>query len=393
MDLSFSPEEEAFRLEIRSWIRETMPARLKRKAELCGHFEIPEIMEWHRLLYQKGWVAPHWPKEYGGGGFDSTRCHILAEELDLSGAPELIPYGLFMIGPLLMYGGNARQQSRFLPKILSGEEIWCQGYSEPNAGSDLAALRTRAVDAGDSYVVSGQKTWTSFAQHADWIFCLVRTDTRGKKQEGISFLLIDMKSPGLHVRPMLTLAGTQSLCETFFDDVKVPKENLLGSPGEGWTLAKVLLEHERLLTGSVGPLLRTLRKLKRIAKDTRVNGRSLLDDPQIRLKIARLELRLRAHQLANYRALAAQQADKLPGPEASILKLVATHLQQEADELTLELLGPNTLSWFNEPGVIPPLEQWVMSNFCYHRASTIAAGSSEIQKNIIAKRVLGLPSM
>jgi alkylation response protein AidB-like acyl-CoA dehydrogenase len=266
----------------------------------------------------------------------------------------------------------------------------------------LASLRTSALDAGDHFVVNGQKTWTTYGKEADWIFCLVRTDTTAKKQQGISFLLIDMKSPGVEAKPMLTLGGTPAFCETFFENVKVPKENLLGPLNGGWTLAKALLGHERTLIGSVAPVLRGLRRLKTIARETKLCSRadprastlgdlSLLDDPVVRAKVARLELRAQAHQMANYRALADQAAGKQPGPETSILKIVATTLQQEVDELTMEAMGHNALTWQSNPeGTVPPLEAWVGSSFCYDRAVTIYGGSNEIQRNIIAKAILGL---
>ncbi len=393
MDLSFSAEEEAFRDEVRAFLSQALPTDLARKAERGEYFHHDEIMVWHRILYEQGWVAPHWPKAFGGAELDATRRFILAEEQALMGTPPLSPFGLSMVGPLIMRFGTPEQHQRHLPGILRGEVAWCQGYSEPNAGSDLASLRTSAVDAGDHFVVNGQKTWTTYGQYADWIFCLVRTEPSEKKQAGISFLLIDMKSEGIAVKPMLTLGGTPAFCETFFDNVKVPKENLLGPLNGGWALAKALLGHERTLIGSVAPILRSLKRLKAIARETTRDGMPLLDDPVLRSKIARLSLRAQAHQMANFRAVADQAAGKHPGPEASILKIVATTLQQEVDELTMEVMGHNSLNWQTNPeGVVSPLEQWVGSGFCYDRAVTIYGGSNEIQRNIIAKAILGLPS-
>jgi len=391
MDLSFSPEEEAFRHEVRAWIAQNMPSHLKAKAEQAAHFEMPEVMEWHKLLHAKGWVAPHWPKEFGGPGFTATQRFILGEELELAGTPPLSPFGLVMVAPLIMRFGSDAQRQRFLPKILSGDEVWCQGYSEPNAGSDLASLRTMAVDAGDHFVVTGQKTWTTYAQYADWIFCLVRTSTEGKKQQGISFLLIDMKTPGVEVKPMQTLGDTPAFCDTFFDNAKVPKENLLGPLNGGWNLAKALLGHERTLVAAVGQTRRNLRLAKRLAAHhLGANGKPLLEDPHFRSKLARLEMRLRAHQMTNYRALAQQQKGHHPGPESSILKLVGSMLVQEADELCMELMGQSSLAWHDDEAV-EPFERWVPPTFCYDRATTIYAGSNEIQKNIIAKLILGMP--
>lgn len=393
MDLSFTSEHEKFRAEVRAWIAETMPPELAAKCEVDASFEMDEIMRWHELLYARGWVAPHWPREHGGAGLDATERFILSEELELAGAPGLSPFGLSMVGPLLIQFGSDAQKQRFLPKILAGEELWCQGYSEPGAGSDLAALRTSArTDRNGDFVVSGQKTWTTYAQYADWIFCLVRTDGGGKKQEGISFLLIDMKSPGVEVQPMLTLGGTPAFCETFFDNVVVPRDNLVGPLHGGWTLAKALLGHERTLIALVGPSRRALRRIKRIAAATMSGGRPLLEDPALRQRIARLEIRLRALQMTNYRALAEAQLGHAPGPESSILKVVGTEIHQACLELAMDVMGHDALAWFNEPGVVPPQEQWVASSFCYSRADSIYGGSNEIQRNVMAKYILGLPS-
>jgi len=391
MDLSFTPEHEAFRAEVRAWIQEAMPAHLKAKAAVDGNFDTHEVMEWHKILYSRGWAAPHWPKDFGGPGFDATQRFILSEELELAGAPGLSPFGLAMVGPLIIQFGNEAQKKRYLPKILAGEEVWCQGYSEPNAGSDLASLRCAAIDDGKGhFAVTGQKTWTTYAQYADWIFCLVRTNPKGKKQEGISFLLIDMKTPGIEVKPMLTIGGTPAFCETFFDNALVPKENLVGPLDGGWTLAKALLGHERTLIAGIGLSARAIRRVKRIAAATLVGGKPMLEDPGMRAKIARLELKLKSLQMANYRTLAGAQLGKAPGPESSILKLRGSEIQQQAFELAMEIMGHDSLSWFNDEGVIPPGEQWVASTFNYTRATTIYGGSSEVQKNIIAKGALGL---
>src|SRR5215471_21570423 len=271
MDLSFSPEELAFRDEVRAWLAEAMPKHLRDKAEVDAHFDHKEVMEWHKLLAQKGWVAPHWPKEFGGPGFDATRRFILTEELELAGTPHLSPFGLVMLGPLLMQFGTDAQKKRFLPKILSGEEVWCQGYSEPNAGSDLASLQLRAVKNGDDYVLNGQKTWTTYAQYADWIFVLARTGTDGKKQEGISFLLADIKNtPGITVKPFLTTGGTDAFSETWFKDARVPQKNRVGPENGGWAMAKALLGHERTLIGGIAESKRMLGLAKRIARETPV---------------------------------------------------------------------------------------------------------------------------
>ena len=393
MDLSFTAEDQAFRSEVREWIAAALPEDLAAKARASAQFSHGEIMTWHEILAAKGWAAPHWPKAFGGPGFSATQRFIFNEELELAGVPPLSPFGLVMVGPLIQRFGTDAQKARFLPKILAGEEVWCQGYSEPNAGSDLASLRTSAEDRGDHFVVNGQKTWTTYAQYAQWIFCLVRTNNAVKQQAGISFLLIDMNTPGIEVRPMLTLSHSPAFCDTFFDNVEVPKENLLGPLDGGWTLAKALLGHERTLVGAVGLVRRWLRLAREIAGNTAgPDGRSLLEDPAWKRRFAALEMRLRAHQMTSYRALAEQQKGRHPGPESSILKIVGTELIQRAGELCMEIMGHDALAWLPEEGIVPDNERWVGPSFCYDRATTIYAGSNEIQRNIIAKHILALPS-
>ena len=390
MNLTFTEEEEAFRQEVRTWIQSAMPEDMRKKANGEGRFSPEDSATWHRILYEKGWVAPHWPEQHGGTGWDAARRFIFNEEMEMAGAPELSVFGLSMVGPLIVNFGTDAQKARFLPKILAAEEFWCQGYSEPDSGSDLASLRTTAEDAGDHFIVNGQKTWTSYAQYADWIFCLVRTDPSVKKQAGITFLLIDLKSPGVEVRPMLTLGHTPAFCDTFFENVKVPKENVVGGINNGWTMAKALLGHERTLLAMIGPCRRTLHRIKRIASTKIVNGRPMLEDPVWRGKIARLEMRFRAHLMVSYRALAEQQKGRMPGPESSILKLVGTELVQQLSELAMEVMGENSLTWYNE-GLVSPIEESIGPYFCYERAATIYGGSNEIQRNVIAKMILQLP--
>jgi alkylation response protein AidB-like acyl-CoA dehydrogenase len=392
MDMSFTPEEDAFREEVRAWIQEAMPPEMKAKAEVDGNFDMKEIMQWHKILHAKGWIAPHWPQEVGGTGWDVAKRFIFQEELELSGAPGLSPFGLSMVGPLIIQFGNEAQKQRFLPKILSGEEVWCQGYSEPNAGSDLASLQLRAEDDGQgNYVLNGQKTWTTYAQYADWIFLLARTDSTVKKQSGISFILCDMKSKGVVAKPFLTTGGTPAFCETWFENVVVPKQNRVGEENMGWTYAKALLGHERTLVAGVGMSGRALLRAKRIAANTVADGRPLIEHPGYRHKIARLEMKLEALKMANLRAVAGAKLGHAPGPESSILKLRGTEIQQDCFDLLLELMGPNALSWFNDDDVVPPRQQWVAPAYNYIRAATIYAGSNEIQRNVIAKYILGLP--
>ncbi|PRQ06615.1 acyl-CoA dehydrogenase family protein [Enhygromyxa salina] len=393
MDLNFTSDEQAFRAEVRAWIHEALPEDLAVKARASAQFTHDELMRWHEILAAKGWVAPAWPKPFGGPGFSAAERFIFNEELELAGTPPLSPFGLVMVGPLIQRFGTDAQRERFLPKILSGEEVWCQGYSEPNAGSDLASLRMSAEDRGDHFVVNGQKTWTTYAQYADWIFCLVRTNAAGKKQSGISFLLIDMRSKGVEARPMLTISHSPAFCDTFFDNVEVPKANLLGPIDGGWTLAKALLGHERTLVGSPGLVRRWLRLAREIATaQVGDDGRPLVEDPHWSRRFAELEMRLRAHQVTIYRALSEQLKGRHPGPETSILKIVGTDLIQRVGELCMELMGHDALAWLPEPGVVPANEAWVGPSFCYDRAATIYAGSNEIQRNIIAKHILQLPS-
>ena len=392
MDLSFSPEQERFRAEVRSWIQAAMPAPIRDKARNHNAFEHDETMEWHRILYAKGWAAPKWPREHGGADLDSTQRFILAEELSLAGTPALSPFGIGMVGPLLCQYGSPEQQQRFLPKILSGEETWCQGYSEPGAGSDLASLALKADDDGQgNFVLNGQKTWTTYAQYADWIFVLARTNPgAGKRQQGISFLLCDMTTPGVRVEPFLTLGGTPAFCDTYFDDVKVPQANLVGPLHGGWSMAKALLGHERVGIGDVSGSTRALHNIKRIATRTLANGKPLIEDPAFRAKIARLEIRIESLRMVIWRTLAGAERGKAPGPESSILKIRGSELSQECGELAMELMGHDALSWFNE-GAVPPNEYWVPSTFNYQRATTIYGGTNEIQRNVIAKGILRLP--
>ncbi|HEY8494278.1 MAG TPA: acyl-CoA dehydrogenase family protein [Myxococcota bacterium] len=394
MDLAYTPEQLAFRREVREWIQDAMPPHLKAKAQGAGHYEHEEIMEWHRILYRQGWVAPHWPKEYGGTGWDIARRHIFGEELVRANAPQLSPFGLMMVGPLLIQFGTPEQKARFLPKILSGEEVWCQGYSEPNAGSDLASLQLRADKDGDDYVLNGQKTWTTYAQYADWIFVLARTSWTGKKQEGITFILADIKNtPGITVKPFLTTGGTYAFSETWFQNARVPQSNRVGPENGGWTMAKALLAHERTGIGGIAESKRWLQLCKRIARETPVGDATLFDDRSFRERIARLEMRLRSLELLQLRTLAAAQLGRAPGPESSILKLVGTEIQQEATELCMDAMGHDALGWLDAPPeVLPAIEQGVASSFNYLRAATIYGGSNEIQRNIIAKQILRLPT-
>jgi alkylation response protein AidB-like acyl-CoA dehydrogenase len=394
MDMSFTPEQVAFRNEVRDWIQQAMPPELKKKATEGGSFTHEETTVWHKILHKQGWVAPHWPKQYGGTGWDVTQQFIFNEEIIRANAPIIPPFAVYMLAPLLIEFGTDAQKERFLPKILSGEEYWCQGYSEPNAGSDLASLQCKAEIDGDHFVLNGQKTWTSHGQYADWIFCLVRTDsTSKKKQEGISFVLVDIKNtPGVEVKPFLTLGGLPSFCDTYFENARVPVSNLVGKLNGGWTVAKALLGHERITISGINEATRVLQMLKEMGRNTKVGAGTLLDDAGFRQKLANYEIRLRAIQMAQYRTLASMQSGKAPGPESSILKLRGTDLLQYGYEIAMDAMAYNSISWFNEEGVIPSGQQSVASQFNYLRAATIYGGSNEIQRNIIAKMILGLPA-
>jgi alkylation response protein AidB-like acyl-CoA dehydrogenase len=393
MELSYTDEQIRFREEVRSWISEAMPPEIKKKAEDGANFEHAEIMQWHKILYAKGWVAPNWPEEVGGPGWDVAKRSIFQEECVRANTPGLSPFGLSMVGPLLIQYGTPEQKARFLPKILAGEEVWCQGYSEPNAGSDLANLQLRADDDGDHYVLNGQKTWTTYAQYADWIFVLCRTSAAGKKQEGITFLLADVRNTeGIEVKPFLTTGGTYAFSETWFKDARVPKENRVGPEGGGWTMAKALLGHERTGIGGIADSARNLRTVKTIAQRTPVGTGTLFDDDAFRTRIARKEMRLRAIEILNLRQLAAAQLGHAPGAESSVLKIVGTEMQQETLELAMDAMGHNAMGWLDSPeDALPSYQQAIASQFNYARAATIYGGSNEIQKNIISKQMLRLP--
>ena len=398
MDISLKPEDIAFRDEVRRFTADALPESIRRKQAAGIHLDKADIVRWHRILYEKGWVAPNWPAEYGGAGFSPLQRHIFERETSRAGAPWVLPFGVQMVGPVIMAFGGPEQKARFLPRILSCDDVWCQGYSEPGAGSDLASLRTRAVRDGDNYVVNGQKTWTSYAHWADMIFCLVRTSTEGKPQEGISFLLIDMKSPGVTVNPIVTIGGRHEVNDVFFDDVRVPVANRVGEENKGWTYAKYLLRFERAGSAEVGVQKRQVARLRDIARAERVDGGPLIEDRRFREKLADLEIQLATIDYTEMRVLAAESIGAEPGPEVSMLKLRGTEIQQRISELLLEAIGgaanpyvPEALSdgWNEEPigaahaaGIAPHYFDW--------RKASIYAGSNEIQKNIMTKMVLGL---
>jgi alkylation response protein AidB-like acyl-CoA dehydrogenase len=393
MELSYTAEEQEFRKEVRAFLKDKLPPELARKVKESKIATRDDMMRWHRILYEKGWIAPAWPKEHGGADWSLIQRHIYDEEAAEAGAPAVAPFGLVMCGPVIMKYGNQKQKDFFLPKILSGEIVFCQGYSEPGSGSDLASLKTKAERDGDNYKVNGQKTWTSMARWADWIFCLVRTDPAAKKQEGISFLLVDMKSPGIRVRPIMTMDGGAEINETFFDDVIVPQANRIGEENKGWTYAKFLLGNERTSIGQVGGSKRELKKLKDIARAEQMD-----ESRRFRDKVALLEIDLMSLEVMNLRMIAGLRDGRGPGTEASILKIKGSEIQQRITELTFEALGPSALpfqreameeGWNGEvvgPDYAPP----VAPKYFNMRKTSIYGGSNEIQHNILAKAMLGL---
>ena len=393
MDLDYSADERAFRDDIRGWLRAHLPAPLRAKVAGYDHLDRTELMTWHRILARQGWVAPAWPVEWGGTGWNVVQRYIFEEECGYAGAPPLVPFGLTMCASVLLRFGTDAQKARFLPRIYQGDDFWCQGYSEPGAGSDLAALRTTAVRHGDRYVVNGQKIWTTMAHMADWIFCLVRTDAAlERKQDGISFLLIDMKSPGITVRPIELMDGGREVNEVFFDDVEVPQDQRVHDEGKGWTVAKYLLGHERMNTARIGTSLRELEQLKAFAAGQRKHGRPLVDDPRFRDKLSRLEIELMALAVTNLRFLDQLRGGKAPGAEISMLKIKGTEIQQALTELMMQTAGPlaQVFRPVDAAARFDALTASLVPRYCNVRKATIYAGSNEIQRNIIAKLALGL---
>jgi alkylation response protein AidB-like acyl-CoA dehydrogenase len=399
MELAYTQEEQAFREEVKGFVRDNLPADIQDKVLNGKKMGREDYLRWHRALHKKGWVAPNWPVEHGGTGWTAVRRHIFDDEMAEAGAPAVIPFGVTMCGPVVIRFGSDWQKQYFLPKILSGEHVWCQGFSEPGSGSDLASLRTKAVREGDHYVVNGQKIWTTSAHFADWIFNLVRTDPGAKKQqEGISFLLIDMKTPGITVKPIVTMDGGAEVNEVFFDNVKVPAQNLVGEEHKGWTYAKFLLGNERTGIARVGASKRELKKLKEIVVAERADGAPLAASPRFRDKLASLEIELMALEITNLRMIAAMRGGKGPGPESSILKIKGSEIQQRLTELAMEALGPYALpfqreameaGWNGEP-IGPGYAALVAPHYFNYRKTSIYGGSNEIQKNVIAKMMLGL---
>jgi alkylation response protein AidB-like acyl-CoA dehydrogenase len=403
VDLKYTPAEDAFRARVRAFLEAELPVDIRAKMHLGKRLRKDDLTLWQRILHRHGWGAVMWPQRFGGTGWDVIQQHIFEEERADVGAPPQNAFSLKMLAPVLMTFGNAAQQEYFLPRIISGEDWWCQGYSEPGSGSDLASLRTSALRQGDHYLVNGQKTWNTLGQHADWIFCLVRTSTEGRPQQGISFLLIDMKSPGITRRPITMLDGEHEINEIWFDDVQVPAQNLVGDENKGWTYAKFLLTHERTNNAGIGSCKRALKTLKRIAAEQIAYGRPLIEDSRFRDRIAQVELELMALEITNLRVLSATATEsRALGPEVSVLKIKGSEIQQTLAELQMHALGPDALpylrealemDWVADPlfaehyrPYAPPLS----GQYFNLRKTTIYAGSTEIQKNIISQLILGL---
>ena len=390
MDIALSAEDLAFRDEVRNFLDTEFDAEMQAHLKSRGS---KGMVEWQQKLYAKGWVAVSWPVEHGGTGWSATQKYIWESERSLRGIPDVVPFGLVMVANVIMAFGSDEQKEYFLPRILKSEDWWCQGYSEPGSGSDLASLKTKAERDGDDYIINGAKIWTTYAQHADWIFCLVRTDNSGKKQEGITFILVDMKSEGIKVNPIIGIDNEHNLNEVEFNNVRVPAKNVVGEVGKGWTVAKALLAHERTGIAGVADIKRNVRLLREAAAAEVNGGERLLDDPGFQQRLADLEVELMALEYTELRTLAAMAAGGFPGPESSLLKIKGTELQQATQELRMEIAA-------YYQGVLPTdMDPETLGHefgsdarraFMYGRAATIYGGSNEVQKNIISKYVLGL---
>ena len=398
MDLSFSDEDLAFQKEVKDFMSQSLPADVHDRSDRGLHPKKEEIVRWQKILHEKGWIAPNWPVEHGGTGWSLTQKYIFNQEYFLAGAPQVTPFGISMVGPVLYTFGTQDQKDKYLSRILSSDDWWCQGYSEPGAGSDLASLSTRAVRDGDHYVVNGQKIWTSFAHYADMMFCLVRTDPDVKAQMGISFLLIDMKTPGVTVKPIIGLDLDHTLNEVFFDDVRVPVENRVGEENKGWTYAKFLLGNERNVIARVARSKYQLARLKDIARQESMNGAPLIEDADFKRKITKVEIDLMALENTELRYLSQEIAGHKLTSEPSILKIEGAQIAQAIKGITVEALGmyavayePDALTERRNDGPIgPDYAHGIMADNLYQRAATIYGGSNEIQRNIIAKLILGL---
>ncbi len=399
MDLNFTKEELAFRDEVRDFFKKNVPTETKKKLIEGRKLEKDDIVNWQRILNKKGWAVYQWPKQYGGTGWTAVQKYIFLEELQRAPAPDPLPFAVSMVGPVIYTFGNEEQKKHFLPRIANLDDWWCQGFSEPGAGSDLAGLSTKAVREGDHWIINGQKTWTTLAQYADWIFVLARTDPKAKKQEGISFILCDMKTPGITVRPIQLIDGGKEVNEVFFDNVKVPYENLVGQENRGWDYAKFLLGNERTGIARVGSSKERIRRLKELASLEVSGGKPMMEDPRFRAKISQVEIELKALEMTQMRVVAAEgkRRDNKPDPASSILKIKGSEIQQNITDLLMEVVGPFALPFTDEdaPGsnempIAPDYAGPLAPIYFNYRKVSIYGGSNEIQKNIIAKAILGL---
>jgi pimeloyl-CoA dehydrogenase large subunit len=396
MDLNFSKEEVAFRDEVRAFFKDHVPPSTRQKMAEGRHLGKDEMVAWWRILNDKGWGVTHWPEEYGGTGWSSVQHYIFNEELQMVPAPAPLAFGVSMVGPVIYTFGSEAQKKRFLPRIASVEDFWCQGFSEPGSGSDLASLKTKAERKGDKWIINGQKTWTTLAQYADWIFCLCRTDPSAKKQSGISFILVDMKTPGITVRPIVTIDGGREVNEVFFDDVEVPYENLVGEENKGWDYAKFLLGNERTGIARVGVSKERIRRIKELAAEVESNGKPVADDQKFREKLAMIEIELKALELTQLRVVADEgtHGKGKPNPASSVLKIKGSEIQQATTELLMEVIGPFAAPYdeHGDDGSNEAME-WtaqIAPSYFNNRKVSIYGGSNEIQRNIITKAVLGL---
>lgn len=395
MNLTYTPEQQTFRDEIRSFLKEQLQPALSDKVEQGLALTKRDYEQWHATLHAHGYLAANWPAQYGGAEWDVVQRHIFDEECALAHAPLIVPFGLTMLGPVLQKFGSAAQQDYWLPRILKGDDWWCQGYSEPGAGSDLASLKTRAVRDGDHYIVNGQKTWTTLGQYANMIFCLVRTDTEVKAQEGISFLLIDMDNPGIEVRPIVLIDGGAEVNEVWFTDVRVPVDNLVGEENKGWTYAKYLLTHERTNIAGVGYARAGLAAVKRVAQSERAGAKSLIDNPYFAARMAEIEIDLMAMAITNLRVVSLASAGQAPDVESSMLKVKGTLIRQAINDLMRRAVGPYAQPFASESiegsNLSPdPMRMSAASKqYFNNRKLSIYGGSNEIQRQVIAKSILG----
>jgi pimeloyl-CoA dehydrogenase large subunit len=399
MELRYTPEEIAFRDELRSFFRTQIPAEIRRKVSEGRKLSREDIVTTQRVLHAHGMATPNWPVEWGGKDWSPVQRYIFSEEIQACAVPQPLSFNVNMVGPVIATFGSQAQKERFLPKTATLEIWWAQGFSEPGAGSDLASLKTTAKLDGDEYVVNGQKTWTTLGQYADWIFCLVRTDPAAKKQQGISFLLIDMKTPGITIRPIITIDGGHEVNEVFFDDVRVPAENLVGQVNKGWDYAKFLLSNERIGIARIGLTKERLARVKRLAQETPAGEGMVWDDPDFRRRLAWSEIELKALEITQMRVVAAQRgkASDKPDPSSSILKIKGSEIQQQATQLLVDVAGPYAMprpdreeEGLNLPSVGPEWADAAAPLFFNYRKVSIYGGSNEIQRNIIAKAFLGL---